>query len=160
MSTGRNLIRLGRTRYVEVLCAALLAGSSFTSASAQVPAATDSEVTARRIALEVAGAFSNDGFKLRDGTASGPVAPKQPLIVQVNLYGGNEYWFSAGGTEPVKKLAVSVFDETGKLVESEPFQQDGRAAAGFSPPTSGPYYVCIQEIEGEPAHVCLVYSYK
>ena len=29
---------------------------------------TDPEVAARRVALDLAGAFSNDGFKLRDGT--------------------------------------------------------------------------------------------
>ena len=33
---------------------------------------TDSQVEARKVALDLAGAFSNDGFKLRDGHWSGP----------------------------------------------------------------------------------------
>ena len=32
-------------------------------------AETDQEVAAREVALELAGAFANDGFKLRDGTS-------------------------------------------------------------------------------------------
>jgi hypothetical protein len=37
------------------------------SASAVVRADTDAEVSARKDALELAGAFGNDGFKIRDG---------------------------------------------------------------------------------------------
>ena len=34
------------------------------------------------------------------------------------------------------------------------------AAAGFSPTTSGQYFVAVSLVEGEPSTVCLVYSYK
>ena len=37
------------------------------AASVAVRAETDAEVRARKDALDVAGAFSNDGFKIRDG---------------------------------------------------------------------------------------------
>jgi hypothetical protein len=126
----------------------------------QPAAASDAEVAAHRSALEVAGAFSNDGFKLRDGTFAGTIKPKQNVVVQVNLYAGNEYWFSVGATEQAKKLVVTVYDETGRAVQSEPYQQESQAAAGFSPETSGPYFVCIQEVEGNPASFCFLYSYK
>ena len=68
------------------------------------------------MALELAGAFSNDGFKIRDGHWAGTLAPGESKIIAVNLYAGNEYWFSAGATEKAKKLAVDVFDETGAPV--------------------------------------------
>ena len=123
-------------------------------------AATDDEVAARKTAQELAGAFANDGFKLRDGNWTGPIQPKDPLILQVNLYAGNQYWFSAGATDKAKKMQVTVFDETGKPVEVDNYQNGATAAAGFSPESSGSYYVRIQELEGEPASFCVIYSYK
>ena len=75
---------------------------------------TDAEVQARKDALDVAGAFSNDGFKIRDGHWCGVVKPHDHALVAVNLYAGNQYWFSVGATEPAKKIAVSVYDETRK----------------------------------------------
>jgi hypothetical protein len=123
-------------------------------------AATDAEVDARRVAMELAGAFSNDGFKLRDGCWQGRLEPKQAKIIQVNLYAGNQYWFSLGATPGLKKITVSVYDETGKPMPSEPYADEDKVAAGFAPETSGPYYVRIEAQEGAPASFCLLYSYK
>ena len=131
--------------------------------AAQEPAATDENsggVDAQRVALELAGAFSNDGFKLRDGTWTGSLQPGKPQLVQVNLYAGNEYWFSVGATPEAKKLAVTVYDEGGTPMESEPHAEGPTAAAGFSLDASGPYFVRIESLEGEPASFCLIYSYK
>jgi hypothetical protein len=121
---------------------------------------TDAEAEAHKAALDVAGAFSNDGFKLRDGTWKGAMKLGEPQLIRVNLYAGNEYWFSVGATEAAKKVAITVFDEVGKPVESEPYAEGATAAAGFSPEASGPYFIRIEELEGEPATFCLIYSYK
>ena len=67
-------------------------------------AETDQEVAARQVALELAGAFSNDGFKLRDGHWTGTLSPGESRVIAVNLYSGNEYWFCAGATEISKKI--------------------------------------------------------
>lgn len=128
--------------------------------AAPAPAATDEEVAARKAVLDLAGAFSNDGFKLRDGSFDGLLHPKESVFVQVNLFAGNQYWFSVGASDKAKKLALTIFDETGKAQTTEPYQDQAKAAAGFSPEASGPYYVRIQELEGEPANFCLIYSYK
>jgi hypothetical protein len=80
--------------------------------------------------------------------------------VAVNLYAGNQYWFSAGAVEPVKKIAVSVYDETGKQMTAESYNDGEKAAAGFSPPNSGQYFVSVDLVEGEEGSFCLVYSYK
>ncbi|PWT79730.1 MAG: hypothetical protein C5B58_12950 [Acidobacteria bacterium] len=121
---------------------------------------TDAEVQARKDALDVAGAFSNDGFKIRDGHWCGVVKPNDHALVVVNLYAGNQYWFSAGATEPAKKIAVSLYDETGKQVTTESYNNGDKAAAGFSPPSSGQYFVSVDLLEGEQSSFCLVYSYK
>src|SRR6267143_650042 len=128
--------------------------------SVALHAETDAEVRARRDALDVAAAFSNDGFKIRDGHWCGVVKPHDHTLVAVNLYAGNQYWFSAGATEPVKKIAVSVYDETGKQVTTESYDNGEKAAAGFAPSSSGQYFVSVDLLEGEESSFCLVYSYK
>ena len=121
---------------------------------------TDAEVQARKDALDVAAAFSNDGFKIRDGYWCGIVKPHDHSLVAVNLYAGNQYWFSVGATEPAKKIAVSVYDETGKQVTTESYDNGEKAAAGFSPTSSGQYFVSADLLDGQESSFCLVYSYK
>lgn len=123
-------------------------------------AETDQEVAARQVALELAGAFSNDGFKLRDGHWTGTLAQGESKVIAVNLYAGNEYWFSAGGTENAKKLSVEVFDEKGAPVAGEKFNSGTKAASGVSVENSGQYFIRVRLDEGGPAGVCFVYSYK
>lgn len=136
-----------------------LAGAALATAAA-FAAPTDDEVAARRTALEVAGAFGNDGFKLRDGNWTGMVEIGKPKVIQVNLYAGNQYWFTLGSVPAAKKVLVTIFDEAGKPVETDPYSEASVAAAGFSPATSGSYYVKVEETEGTAAAFCLVYSYK
>jgi hypothetical protein len=121
---------------------------------------TDAEVQARKDALDIAAAFSNDGFKIRDGYWCGSVKPHDHSLVAVNLYAGNEYWFSASATAPAKKIAVSVYDETGKQMTTDSYDNGEKAAAGFAPSNSGQYFVSVDLLEGEQSSFCLVYSYK
>ena len=137
------------------LAAALPAGAQQPAAS---PAETD--VSARSKALELAGAFSNDGYKIRDGYWSGEIEPGRPQFLEVNLFAGNEYWFSAAATPPARKIAVSVFDENGKPVEFQTYEDGPVAAAGFLPASSGRYFVKLSAVEGEKSQFCLLYSYK
>ena len=142
------------------LCFLFAAALSAPAAPEPASAPTDAEVKARAGALEVAGGFSNDGFKTRDGHTFGKINPKEPKFIQVNLYSGNQYWFIAAASAPAKRIAVTVFDEKGKFVPTEVYENNTQAAAGFSPQTSGPYIIRIEELSGEPASFCLLYSYK
>jgi len=121
---------------------------------------TDAEVRARKDALELAGAFANDGFKIRDGHWCGVLKPHDHALIALNLYAGNQYWFSVGTADPVKKVAISVFDETGKQVTIESYSNEEKAAAGFAPENSGQYFVAVDLVEGQEGSFCLVYSYK
>ena len=144
---------MNRSLLIPLLVLVLAVGSA-------ARAETDAEVQARKDALDVAAAFSNDGFKIRDGHWCGVVKPHDHSLVAVNLYAGNQYWFSAGATEPAKKIAVSVYDETGKQVTTESYDNGEKAAAGFAPSNSGQYFVSVDLLEGEQSSFCLVYSYK
>ncbi|HEX7195009.1 MAG TPA: hypothetical protein VF207_08580, partial [Chthoniobacterales bacterium] len=76
-------------------------------------AETDDQVASRNDVIDFAGAFQNDGFKIRDGNYYGKVSMDQSAVVAVNLYNGNAYWFTASTGEKPEKLKVSVFDEAG-----------------------------------------------
>jgi len=145
-------------RRSSILCATLLC--LFALLRAPVFAETDQEVAARQVALELAGAFSNDGFKLRDGHWAGTLAPNESRLIAVNLYAGNQYWFSAGATEKAKQVGIEVFDETGAPLAVEKYNAGVKAAAGLSVTKSGEYFVRVRLDEGDTAGVCFVYSYK
>jgi hypothetical protein len=139
------------------ILAALLVGLSLTAAHAQE---ADQQVDARKSALELAGAFSNDGFKIRDGHWAGSVKPGDRALVAVNLYAGNQYWFSVATDDKTAKFGVRLHDEAGKALPAEDYQGDATAAAGYSPAVSGQYFVSIAPTEGASGTYCLVYSYK
>jgi hypothetical protein len=121
---------------------------------------TDQEVQAHKVALDLAGAFTNDGFKMRDGHWSESLKPHEDALIAVNLYAGNQYWFSVGANDPASKIDVAVYDETGQRVKTDNYNDGEKAAAGFSPATSGQYYVLVRLLEGPESAFCLVYSYK
>ena len=127
---------------------------------ASVRAQTDEEVEAHKLALDLTGAFSNDGFKLRDGHWTGTIKPQERVLIAVNLYAGNQYWFSAAANAKAKKISVDVFDENGKPMVTESYNSGDKASAGFSPTNSGQYFVSLGLLEGESTAFCLVYSYK
>lgn len=119
------------------------------------------EPQARSAALELAGAFSNDGYKIRDGFYFGDLEPGKPKVVEVNLFAGNEYWFCAAANEPARKIAIEVFDEDGRPVKDQQSYADGaKVAAGVVAPASGKYLVKVAPVEGEKSQFCFVYCYK
>ena len=120
----------------------------------------ETDVSARSKALELAGAFSNDGYKIRDGYWPGEIEPNRPQFLEVNLFSVNEYWFSAAVNPPGRKIAVAVFNEIGKPMDFQTYEDGQVAAAGFVPEVSGRYYVKLTLLEGDKAQFCLLYSYK
>jgi hypothetical protein len=141
--------------------AALLSGLALFAAAVFAWAQTDEEVEAHRQALDLTGAYTNEGFKLRDGHWAGKIKPAERAVIAVNLYAGNQYWFSvAAANDKAKKVAVDIYDEAGKPMTSENYNEGERASAGFSPVISGQYFVAVSLVEGDPSTICLVYSYK
>jgi|SRR5450755_201735 hypothetical protein len=139
---------------------AILFGLVIFALGASIRAETDEEVEAHKLVLDLTGAFSNDGFKLRDGHWTGTIKPQEHTLIAVNLFAGNQYWFSAATNAKAKKISVDVFDENGKPVVTEVYNSGDKASAGFSPTSSGQYFISLGLLEGEPTTFCLVYSYK
>jgi hypothetical protein len=139
---------------------AIVLGLMIFATGVSLRAETDEEVEAHKSVLDLTGAFSNEGFKLRDGHWVGTVSPKERTLIAVNLYAGNQYWFAAAANEKAKKISVDLFDENGKQVVTEVYNSGEKAAAGYSPQSSGQYFVSLGLLEGESTTFCLVYSYK
>ena len=138
----------------------ILLGLATLLACPALRAETDEEVEAHKMVLDLAGAFQNDGFKLRDGHWTGVIKPREHTLIAVNLYAGNQYWFSTATNGKAKKISLDVFDESGKPVTTETYNSGDRASAGFSPSNSGQFFVSIGVLEGDASTFCLVYSYK
>lgn len=120
----------------------------------------DTEISARSRVLELAGAFSNDGYKIRDGFWAGNLEPDRPKFLEVNLFSGNEYWFSGAATPPARQIGIQIYDAKGQPVKIQTYEDGPVAAAGFVPEVSGQYFVGIRLLSGEKSEFCLLYSYK
>lgn len=138
------------------ITALLAAGGAVTTA----PVSGDAAVTCRRAALELAGAWSNDGFHLRERSWAGSLQAGKPALVRVTLFAGNRYWFTAATNAASTRLSLEVYSERGLPVASEKHEDGPLAAAGFAPAESGSYVIAVSESKGTPVPFCLVYSYK
>lgn len=124
------------------------------------PASGDAAVTCRRAALELAGAWANDGFRIREHTWTGTLPAGKPALARVNLLAGNRYWFTAATNAASTTLAVDIFTAGGLPVAAELHRDGPLAAAGFAPAESGTYLIAVSESRGTPVPFCLVHSYK
>ncbi len=120
----------------------------------------DNHHTLRSKALELAGAFSNDGYKIRDSfwlSMSPPIG--QASFLAVNLFAGNQYWFCVAATPP-SRIVLKLYNENGELIATQPYENDSTAALGAEPVTSGKHYLSVQLSEGNPVNFCILYTYK
>jgi hypothetical protein len=124
------------------------------------PVSSDAVVTCRRAALELAGAWTNDGFRLRERSWTGTLPSDKPALARVNLLAGNRYWFTVATNAASTTLSLTIYDARGVPVTSDNYQDGPLAAAGFAPATSGSYLIGISESTGTSVPFCLIYSYK
>ncbi len=124
------------------------------------PDKNGNEAAARRGALELASAFSNDGYKIRDGFWYASIETGKPVVLKVNLFAGNEYWFCANVVAPGRALSVTVTDFEGYAVDQQDYTDATHTAAGVEPNVSGEYYIQVALTEGDKSAFCLLYTYK
>ena len=122
--------------------------------------ADDAVITCHRAALELAGAWTNDGFRLRARPWAGTLPDGKPALARVNLLAGNRYWFTAATNAASTNLALQIYTSSGVPLTAETWQDGPLAAAGFAPVASGTYIIGVSESAGTPVPFCLVYSYK
>lgn len=149
-----------------ILALLLFCASAIFAQTPETPAAPDpgdasaAEAETRNSALELVGAFSNDGYKIRDGFWFSELEPGKSALIQVNLFAGNEYWFCAASNSSEAKVDVTVYDQSGSPVEQQSYPDGSRFAAGIVAEKSGPYFVKVQLAARQKSPFCLVYCYK
>ena len=121
---------------------------------------SDATAGAKRAAVDLAGTRAPAGFRLHGGHCVGTLQPGATRVFQVNLFEGNRYWFSAAASPNAGAISVRIFDESGRMVTTENYQDGPRAAAGFTPDASGSYFVKVEQTGNHVSTFCLVYSYK
>jgi hypothetical protein len=86
--------------------------------------------------------------------------PKKDVVIEVNLFAGDEYWFCAAANAPAKKIAVKVYDEAGKPVDQQFYSDGANAAAGVVADVSGKYLVKVSLADSARSPFCFIYCYK
>lgn len=125
-------------------------------------------VEPRCLALETAGAFTNDGFRIRDAEWPFRLTKGTPVFLRVTLFAGNRYWFVAATSSPGAKLRLTLYDGKGQALKTEHWQESGdhggsRTAAGIASEKSGLYFVGVKLLESAsdlPLDCSLVITYK
>lgn len=120
----------------------------------------ESPKCSRSRALENIRPFRGEGYQLRDGYWTGLLKRGQALILDLHLFSGNDYWFSAANCDPATKLKLSLFDAKGSPAGSDPVAESARSTAAISVARSGRYFLRLEMTEGDKAETSMVYSYK
>ena len=123
---------------------------------------------AHRLALETAGAFTKDGFRIRDSEWAFSLAKTTPVFLKVTLFAGNHYRFVVATASSGAKICLSIYDIFGHIVKSEQFRDSvdhsgSSPAAGIAPELSGLYFIAIELVEAPtnlPLDCSLVSAYK
>jgi hypothetical protein len=114
----------------------------------------------RSLALELASGNEGEGYQVHDGFWSGALAAGESVLLEVYLFAGNDYRFSAANLDPLSQLRLSIFDNSGYPVGQEFPGGPSSSTAGISVFRSGRYFIRLAMSEGDKADTCMVYSYK
>ena len=80
------------------------------SVSVVLRADTDAEVNARKDALELAGAFANDGFKIRDGYSCGVLKPHDHALIDQLVFRSDDVVRTARRRPLARELHVELVE--------------------------------------------------
>lgn len=148
---------------VFLLCVALCFAALPASAQPAVDAAPsgktpDTTLPARL--YSVVGALGNEGFKLRDGAWSGSIEGSKAQRLAVNLFAGNQYWFSAATSGAGETPDLVVRDPSGNKMQTVAYEGGGVAAVGVTAPVTGRYIVELSGSSAGSRDFCLFYLFK
>jgi len=131
-----------------------------TSNQPTTPDTPVADAAARSRASEFAEGITRDGYTLRDGAVLRAIDSTRPLLIEVNLFAGNHYWFCAAIPSPTDKLSITVLDEKHQPLDTLIYASGSTVAAGITPRTSGRHFIRIALEGDEKTRVCFLYLYK
>jgi hypothetical protein len=116
---------------------------------------------ARVNAIEMAHAFTDESFIVRDGFWRTRLAPNEEVVCALQLFAGVDYWICLGSGTPEAQLQMGLFTSAPRPVAVlERVQEPSRAAIKVRPRTSGLFYLKVRNNHGQAARVCVTYCYK
>jgi len=132
------------------------------------PTAQVVEPTAHSLALETAGAFTADNFRIRESEWRFTLEKGIPVFLKMTLFAGNHYRFVTASPTAGAKICITFYDGKGHPIKAEPLQDTGvhagtEVAAGIAPELSGQYFVGVELLENSsdlPLDCSLVMAYK
>jgi hypothetical protein len=114
----------------------------------------------RGLALELAAGNAGEGYQVHDGFWSGTLSSGVPVLIEVYLFAGNDYRFSAANLDAFSQLKLSIFDQWGYPAGTEYSGNSSCSTAGITVIRSGRYYIRLVMTESDNTDTCMVYSYK
>lgn len=148
---------------VRLLCFALFFAGFSASARATgdaEPSDKTPETTLPARLYSVVGALGNEGFKLRDGSWSGSIEGSKAQRLAVNLFAGNQYWFSAATSAAGETPDLVLRDPSGNKMQTVAYEGSGIAAVGVTAPVTGRYIVELSGSAAGSRNFCLFYLFK
>jgi hypothetical protein len=113
-------------------------------------------------AINALATYVKQGYTVRDDEWGGDLGVKEQKAIPDTMFKGNEYWFCMATDVEGARVSIHVYDNTGKLIESDSWQKGRFAAARVVPPATGNYYVIV-EVTSSPkdrTSWAMVYGYK
>ena len=114
-------------------------------------------------ALEVIDPYVKQGYVVHlDDEWGGDLGVKERKAIPHALFRGNDYWFCMGADVDQARVAVHVYDSTGKLIENDAWQKGCFAAARILILATGTYYIIVEVTRSpvERTHWAMVYASK
>jgi hypothetical protein len=152
----------GKIVLLSILCSVFAASAQVEElASATSPMEWNlPDQSPRGLALRLAAGDAGEGYQVHDGFWSGTLEKDSPILLEVYLFEGNDYRFSAANTDPASHLVLSIFDTWGYPASADYSHGASYSTAGISVLRTGRYFVRLVMTEGDKADACMVYSYK
>lgn len=145
-----------RYRLLQLLAIAILLASPVV---AQAPP-TDDVLQSRANVIELAHAFTDEGFIVRDGFWRTELKPGEEQICGLQLFANVDYWICLGAGVNAE-VDMALFSSGALPVPvHERIQEPSRAAIRVRPKRSGTFYLKLRSVRGEGGRVCVTYCYK
>ncbi len=152
----------GKIVLLSILCSILAASAQAEELASATPSMewNQPDQSPRELALRLAAGDAGEGYQVHDGFWSGTLEKDVPILLEVFLFEGNDYRFSAANTDPNSHLVLSIFDIWGYVTGADYSHGASYSTAGISVFRTGRYFVRLVMTEGDKADACMVYSYK
>jgi hypothetical protein len=113
-------------------------------------------------AINLMAPYVKQGYTVRDDEWGGDLGVKEQKAIPHTLFKGNEYWFVMATDVEGARISIHLYDNTGKLVESDSWQKGRFAGVRVVPPATGTYYIIVEVVSSpkERTSWAMVYGYK